>query len=210
MNPPQAPQDLRRASDEQLADRFAEISRQDTLDEAELAQVIAEMDRRESGRRPPVTAEQEQADARIDRLLSEGWEFRDAYAEVHGLSEEQLRRQEARTEVTANRRQGESLDATTRRLYSEWVHLQYLAAETATRGHLLTSAAQARGVDPVTLFSGPAANARKWASEDLKRWWADHGRLTYVEFRADMLGRPADVAKAEQIRKASNDRDFGL
>lgn len=169
------------------------------------------MNRREQpAQRNTVTAEQERADARLDRLLAEGWEFRDAYAEVHGLSEEQLRRQEIRSEVTLNRRRGESLDATTRRLYSEWVHLQYLAAETATRGHLLTSRAQALGIDPVALFSGPASRARKWASEDLKRWWADHGRLTYIEFRADMLGRLADVAKAEQIRKASNDRDFGL
>jgi hypothetical protein len=201
----------RDASDEQLADMFAQLSQADSLDEEALARVLAEMDRREQGeQRVEVAPGQAEADAQIDQLLARGWEFRDAYAEVHGVSDDELRRQELNAALDINRRSGETREQAVRRLYAEWVHLQYLAAERATSGHVLTSEAEARGIDPISLFSGPAARARKWASEDLKRWWADNGRVTYTEWRADMLGRPSDRAKAEQIRKQGQDRDFGL
>ena len=61
------------------------------------------------------------------------------------------------------------------------------------------------------LFSGPAARARKWASEDLKRWWANgHPRLTFTEFKAATLGRDRDRHQADLIALSGNGRDFGL
>ncbi|MEV0260393.1 phage minor capsid protein [Streptomyces sp. NPDC050617] len=60
-----------------------------------------------------------------------------------------------------------------REMYHEHIYAQWLQAETELRGHLLTREAEAAGVDPRTLLTGPLHVAYARASEDLKRWWAD-------------------------------------
>jgi hypothetical protein len=154
-----------------------------------------------------LTAEQR----RIEELIAAGWDYLDAYAEVYGADPADLARQERTAAVDADRRAGETREQAVRRAYDEWVHVQLVAAEQATRGYLLTREGQAAGIDPVSLFSGPAARARKWASEELKRWWADgNPRLTFTEFRAQLLDRDTDQRAAERIRGQGNGRDFGL
>lgn len=59
---------------------------------------------------------------------------------------------------------------------------EFVAAERETRGHMLNRAGQAAGVDPRSLFTGPEARARKYASEELRRYWDSHPRLTAAEF----------------------------
>jgi len=59
---------------------------------------------------------------------------------------------------------------------------QFEAAEHATRGNLLSAEARARGIDAWSLFIGPHARAQRWASEELREWWREHGRLTFAEF----------------------------
>ncbi|MFE9099032.1 phage minor capsid protein [Streptomyces sp. NPDC007264] len=76
-----------------------------------------------------------------------------------------------------------------RALYDEYVYRQYLAAEDATNGYLLNKAAQAAGHNPATLFSGPARIAYARASDELKEWWAEHGRLTQAEFIEQVTGK---------------------
>ncbi|GIJ50023.1 hypothetical protein Val02_69090 [Virgisporangium aliadipatigenens] len=147
---------------------------------------------------------------RIDELVAAGWDYRDAYAEVHQQDAAELERQERAAAVDVERRAGETRDQAVRRMYDEWLHLQLVAAEEATNGYLLTRAGEAAGIDPISVFSGPAARARKWASEELKRWWTDNPRLTFTEFRAQILGRDTDRQAAERIRSQGNDRDFGL
>jgi hypothetical protein len=193
---------------DQLADLFAELSgRDDTPDDA-FERVLVEMDRREAAATPggfdlpEETAEQR----RIDELVDRGWDYLDAYADVYGQDPEQLQR-EQRAQLV-ERQPGETVDQAVRRAYDEWVHLQYLAAEDATRGHLLSAAGTAEGIDPVSLFSGTTARARKYASEDLLRWWADNQRLTFTAFKAEVLGRKADIAAAEATRLQGNGRDF--
>ncbi|MFE9391172.1 hypothetical protein [Streptomyces sp. NPDC006784] len=55
-------------------------------------------------------------------------------------------------------------------LYDEYVYDQYLKAEDECRGYLLGKRAEADGVDPVSLFSGPARIAYARASDELKEW----------------------------------------
>ena len=62
------------------------------------------------------------------------------------------------------------------------IEAKYLAAEHATRGDLLNKAGKAAHVDPRTLFYGPSARARKYASEELSGWFDTHGRLTRTQF----------------------------
>lgn len=200
---------IRQMDDGQLADEFARISTADDLDAGAFERVVDEMDRRDRGGQPDVDPEVADRERRIDELVSRGWEYRDAYAEVLGLSSDELLAQERRDMVRAERRGGESLDQTVRRMYQERTALQYLAAEEYTRGHLLNPEGRAAGVDPVWLFSGPVDRARRYASSDLLEFWeTQQPRQTATEFRADMLGRARDVAAAQRTRGRGRDREI--
>ncbi|MBT2226268.1 phage minor head protein [Nonomuraea sp. NEAU-A123] len=83
--------------------------------------------------------------------------------------------------------------------YADWVHMQFLAAEDATRGVLLSKAGLAAGVPERSLWSGNARTARAYASEELLRWWGDHPRLTQVEWLYQELG---DEKYREPARRA--------
>jgi hypothetical protein len=94
--------------------------------------------------------------------------------------------------------------AQARVLYSEYVYRQYLDAEDDLRGVLLNARARARGVHPESLFSGPAHVAYANASDELKEWWAAHGRLTQAEFIANATGVDSEAART--ARKAESDQ----
>ena len=184
---------------------------------ADADELLAELD---AEREPAVdqqAADKAARELQVDLLVDGGMTFTEAYAQVYadvqddGPSGDDLRLAEQQSAVDVERRAGETREQTVRRMYEEWVYLRYMDAEQATRGHLLTRAAEARGVDPVDLFSGPAHVARANASEDLKRWWADNGgRKTYTEFRAEILGRASDIEAANKLAGPANDRDFEL
>ncbi|MGH8794551.1 MAG: hypothetical protein ACRDXX_18115, partial [Stackebrandtia sp.] len=145
---------------------------------------------------------------RVDELVRQGWDWQEAYAEAYSLDADELERQARAAEVDAHRAAGETREDTVRRLYREHVDLQYVAAETATRGHMLSKEGVAAGIDPRSLFSGATSRARRYASEDLQRWWAEHGRTTFTEFRAQLLGREADKRAAAVTALQGNGRDF--
>ncbi|MGI5444137.1 phage minor capsid protein [Streptomyces sp. CA-243310] len=88
-----------------------------------------------------------------------------------------------------------------RELYDEHTYRQYLAAEEDCNGYLLNKKAVAAGHDPGALFSGPARIAYSRASDELKEWWAKHGRLTQAEFIEQATGqrqRWADGARKNE------------
>jgi hypothetical protein len=178
---------LRAMTDDQLAARFADISRQDQLDEPALREVIGEMDRREKKPRPrrPTKAQQD-----LDAQLEQGRDYRSAAAAV------------------IDRKPGETLDAAVRRYHDEWLDLSYLQAEQNTSGHMLSPEGKAARIDPRSLFTGPLTRARKYASEELLRWWADNPRLNRTQFRAQLLARPSDVKAAKATKARSSGRDF--
>ncbi|MFE7782045.1 phage minor capsid protein [Streptomyces nigrescens] len=91
-----------------------------------------------------------------------------------------------------------------RELYDEYVYRQYLAAEEDCRGYLLSKKAQAAGHDPVSLFRGPARIAYARASDELKEWWAEHGRLTQAEFITKATGQTQRWAKQAQYNEAKH------
>lgn len=73
----------------------------------------------------------------------------------------------------------------------EWrdeVYRQWLAAENATRGVMLNRAGQRRDIDERTLFTGNRARVNRYASDELKEWFAAHGRPTREAF---MRGKQA-------------------
>lgn len=95
-----------------------------------------------------------------------------------------------------------------REMYREHVYAQWLAAEEATNGYLLSRKAQADGIDPITLFTGPSHVAFARASEELKRWWADHPRTTLAEYTEQITGRAS--AAGDKARKAASDQQNRL
>ena len=133
---------------------------------------------------------------RIDELIARGWDYLDAYADVHGVDPDELRRSQAGS------------DREIRQAYAEFVEQQYRAAEAATAGNLLKRSAAARGVDARGLFSGPWAAARARASEELLRWWADNPRMTYADFKANMVGGADARAARERMITAGKGNQF--
>jgi hypothetical protein len=53
---------------------------------------------------------------------------------------------------------------------------EILAAENATRGNLFNKAGQRKGITERALFTGSEANAHRYASEELLRYWETHAR----------------------------------
>ncbi|OII60868.1 phage capsid protein [Streptomyces sp. CC53] len=174
--------------------------------EAELLRIAAEMDRRDAVALPAPAA----TGNAVDDLLAD----RDALAEAMGgttpdpaawgaLADDQALDDTDSgfwddLKQAAARLYGDDDDhderhritrAEARALYDEYVYRQYLAAEDACRGYLLNKKAEAAGIRPETLFSGPARIAYARASDELKEWWKEHGRLTQAEFIEQVTGK---------------------
>lgn len=203
--PAAKPAPLAHLSDDQLLDRFHALSQHQHPDEAALQAIYDELARREGGGREVVDSPESR---RVDELVARGRGYLDAYAEVHGLNPDQLHREQRMQLVDAGRMKGETRAQAMRRMYREYVAVQHLQAEDDTRGNLLNAAGRAAGIDPATLWSGQTARARKYASDELKQWWSEHGgRITATEFAAQFTG---DKAAAERSRLVGQGRDYGV
>ncbi|SDD86472.1 phage minor capsid protein [Actinokineospora iranica] len=190
--------ELAALSDEELDARFVEVSD----DESAIDAVLDEMNRRQAeadrvaerreqdrARREQQRAERDAAQwARFEELIDEGWSDEEAAAEAYGHSVERQRRDRAIAQLRGQGYTGRGFDELARKAFRDHVYEQYIAAEDATRGHMVTPAGQAAGIDPHALFTGPESRARKWASDELKEWWDTHGRITYDEWTARLLG----------------------
>jgi hypothetical protein len=113
-----------------------------------------------------------------------------------------------RVMLAEERRTGETLDQTVDRVYGEITYQRYVQAEDDTRGHMLNAAGLAAEVDPYSLFHGPARRAAKYASRELLDWWKENSRVTWIEFKAQRLGRPSDIRAAAAAKRRAH--DFGL
>lgn len=195
----------RAASTDDLLDVFHRLSSRKQLSVKTLKIIDDELKRREGvDELPPADDTPEQK--HVDELVRRGWDYADAYAEAYGKSHKQVARE--RQAALVDRRAGESTEQARRRAYRELIALQALQAEEATRGNLL--AKSCRDVDVTTLWGAAPARARRCASEELKRWWEDHGRLTYGEFRAQLAGTGAARSSAAAARQRGAGKDFGL
>ncbi|MDQ0949325.1 hypothetical protein QFZ24_003248 [Streptomyces phaeochromogenes] len=89
-----------------------------------------------------------------------------------------------------------------REMYDEYVYLQFLKAEDDCNGYLLSKKGQAAGWSPQSLFRGPARIAYANASDELKEWWAQHGRLTQAEFIEKATGKTQRWATAAKFNES--------
>ncbi|MWA12574.1 phage minor capsid protein [Streptomyces sp. BA2] len=194
-------------------------------DTAELLRIAAEMDRRDAVELPPPASTGDP----VEGLLAD----RDALAEAMGdhvpgpaawgaLAADQALDDhldddafwaDLRDAAAAQHRGDDDEDQDERHLitrrearalYDEYVYRQYLQAEADCRGYLLSKKAQAAGHAPVSLFSGPARIAHARASDELKEWWAEHGRLTQAEFIEQVTGKPQRWAEGARHHESDH------
>lgn len=76
--------------------------------------------------------------------------------------------------------------------YDDQVAFEVHRAHEETRGSLLSRRGVAAGVSTEALFRGPLSQVEPYASEELRSYWARHGRLTWAAFRYELLGRDSD------------------
>lgn len=200
------PAQMQKMSDDQLLKLFEDESRKEVVNEERLTQIYDEMGRRETASEAEAVA-RELAEApqreRLDELVEGGMEYREAYAEAFNQDPEELRRSELAAEIDRDRMPGESREQAARRAFKEQVAIAYVQAEAVTNGHMLNPAGRAAGIDPFTLFTGNRARAEKYASDELKEFWEINGRPTFVEFKAQVLGRREDVQAARAKREGT-------
>lgn len=90
---------------------------------------------------------------------------------------------------------------TERQIRAEWdayVESEWVRLEEATNGVVLSREAAAAGHTARDLLRVNAKTARKWASEETRRYWDDNGRLTYDAFRAGYTGDTGALESARQ------------
>ncbi|MGA5209012.1 hypothetical protein ACWCV2_15460 [Streptomyces pseudogriseolus] len=179
----------------------------------EAQRIAAEMDRRH----PPQPLPTATGDALADRQAMneilgsspDGWAYLDEDPpedRFAGLSSTERWIAEREEEAAAAR--GAYTRTQVRDMYTAHVYTQLLDAEQATNGNLLTREAHARGVDPISLFTGPSHIAYARATEELKRWWEDQPRVTLAEYEEQVLGQRS--AAGERARKARSDQQNRL
>ncbi|MGA5084085.1 phage minor capsid protein [Streptomyces pseudogriseolus] len=166
----------------------------------ELARIAAEMDRRDAVELPPPAV----TGNAVDDLLADRNALADAMdpapdPERWGeLADDEeafaaLRAAAAKAFGEDDSDQDERHHITRREaraMYDEYCYRQYLAATEATNGQLFNPKYRAvKGLSDLTLFSGPARIAFARASDELKEWWAEHGRLTQAEFIEQVTGK---------------------
>ncbi|MFF9034021.1 phage minor capsid protein [Streptomyces sp. NPDC014892] len=181
----------------------------------ELLSIAAEMDRRDAVDLPqPADRGDPVADMLADRdALAEAMAPAPDPEDWGRLADDESFAAEAAAVAAAHEEDGGDIDerhTITRRearaLYDEYVYRQYLQAENDTNGYLLNKKARAAGINPVSLFSGPARIAYARASDELKEWWAANGRLTQAEFIESVVGKPqrwADGARKNESDQQS-------
>lgn len=179
---------LAKLSDDKLDERFAEAT--ESGDEELLDAVLAEMDRRAERVDTPADDEVLENAAeweRFDALVAEGVDERDAYAEAFGKDTDRVRRDDAIARLRAAGHRGTGFDELARVAFRERLEHDYFSAEAATNGYLLTAEGQRAGINARDLWRNNEAFARRWASDELKEWWDQHGRVTFDEFSEGLL-----------------------
>ena len=199
--------ELRRLTDDELdADMVRRVSSGD-YDGALEAE--AELERRhrarERSRAHRAARRQAQADE-LERLLGEGVPADVAMSEAYGMALDTVRRRLAIDALRAQGYRGRSFEELARESYRDEVSRLWVIAEGATRGHYLKPAYRGKGIELADLYTMPLRRARAYASEELLRHWqATGGRLTFKDWRDQLLGDPGAI---QRRREGAGGGDF--
>jgi hypothetical protein len=180
-------------SDDDLADELAHAA-----DEGDLGRIVAELDRRDRAEAKAERARDRRAARRtalelqrsrdFDAACDAGEDPEAAYARVYGVSEERQRAEQARQSLRDGGYSGKTFRDQVKHAHADHIRLAHERAEEVCRGHMLNAAGERAGVSAESLWSGPAARAKKYASEELLDYFRQHGRMTLEDFTAGVLG----------------------
>lgn len=123
-----------------------------------------------------------------------------AAASAAAAAEQDDAHRRARALSAVDRRRGETTRQALRREYDAWMEHHYAAAEAACNGQMLSPRGRLAGADPRALFEGPLQHAYPYASEELRRWWEQHGRMTFAAWQAQRVGGRRERAAAATPR----------
>ncbi|MCZ4557977.1 hypothetical protein O4215_20660 [Rhodococcus maanshanensis] len=140
-------------------------------------------------------AKRAEQDAEFDRLTEGGMDFEEAWSLAYNVSEEQMQRDNAISQLRLQGFDGAGFDEVTRNAYRQHAYDEWLAAENATNGQMLKPKYRDAGIDTRELWKVNDNTAREWASEDLGRHWDDVGRTTLEGFRAMWLNGTQGFSK---------------
>lgn len=188
-------------------DRFEELSaeadRRDQERRAAEAEQAAKQARREADqqrREDRRVAQEEERAAEYERLLEQGYGEEEAVSQAYGITVEQQRRESAILSLRDQGYRGSSFDDLARQSYKDKLASDYWAAEDATNGYLLSREGENKGIDPRDLWTNNEQFARRWASAELREWWDRNGRVTFAEWKAQLLGDVAAAGRAQAQR----------
>lgn len=177
-------------------------------------------DLNEDGLPWPEDMTQEELDAEVERLMSEGdfdsprmlelsreMESRDRIREARELEEEkeQWKQEVARAARSDPRAARLTLKAQREQLRMEYDLMnehRFLKAEAELNGVLLSRegrAAEARGELDVRDFFNRTRTSTRWMSEELQRWLASNPSLSFSDFEALQKGEGADRIKGRTV-----------
>lgn len=151
--------------------------------------LAVESDRRDAARDTARAKRQHQREAEerrkaeeYEQLLTAGYDDEEAAEVVYGVPVERQRRQAAITSLRRSGYEGKNLEQLARAAFRTHVYEQFRKAEDDTNGYMVNPEGRRRNVDPLALFTGPEARARKWASPELREWWDLHGRPSFADY----------------------------
>lgn len=102
-------------------------------------------------------------------------------------------------------------EAEVREQYEAWLETQFLRAEEATRGNMLSRRSRAEGVDPRRILNRELRSLEQHASPELQEWLAQPGneRLSFPEFRAGLMDDKAAREANQRRRNRGFESEYG-
>lgn len=148
--------------------------------------------RREADRERRIHAKQQQREKQqwmqFEQLLERGHDEESAVAEVFGRSVEQQRRDRA---IASLRHQGYptrgSTSWRTRRTETTCTR-STSRPRTPPAGTWSPPQGGRAGSIRARCSPAPEARAQRWTSDELKEWWDENGRVTFEQYKNDLLG----------------------
>ena len=99
-----------------------------------------------------------------DRLVASGSREDNAYSTAFGIPIERLHREQAISMLGGKGYSQGSFDSLSASSHRDLVHRDWMAAENATNGYLLTKQGEARGIDPRSLWNSSEARGERLGS----------------------------------------------
>ncbi|WP_449061739.1 helicase-related protein [Planomonospora algeriensis] len=177
---------------EDLTDLLGSVD--DLYSAARVSEVLEEWDTEDQQER--------QRNAAIDKLVSSGeMDYDQAWARVHGISEESMRAERYADAAGLGGLTSREREQKLRQQFHEWKEARFWEAETATNGFMLNARGRAAGIDPMSLFSGQWSRVSAYASDELMNWFERNGWKNLTEWRAEALANERDVRAARRSRE---------